>query len=367
AAFGLRGLTRASHAGTFLAVIAVDNSKTRFYSTRPLGTRGRSVVAVRAGIPGRRHHAQAGEVLAETRYARTRDGVHIAYRVVGDSSIDLVFIAGWLNPDVEAQWEHPLLARALRRLASFSRLIVFDHRGAGLSDPVSLASLPTLEQLAEDVLAVMDAAGSKQAVIFGTHQGGPIALVFAATFRTRVAGLVLVNTCARLARASDYPVGIPEELLQARLRERNDQWGVKPDTQVFNPSLIDEQSAGEAGLRRERLTASPGTAMALRRAGFSFDARSALPMISAPTVVVHRADVEEFRVGHGRYLADHIPDAAYVELPGADSGFCFGDADALLDEVEEFVTGTRSGPEPDRALATVMFTDVVGSTDQVAA
>ncbi len=218
---------------------------------------------------------------------RTPDGLHVAYQVVGDGSIDLVFIPGWLSHDLEAQWEQPLLARSLRRLASFSRLIVFDKRGVGLSDPVPLANLPTLEQLAADVLAVMDAVESKRAVIFGTHQGGPMAVVFAATYPSRVASLVLVNTFARLARARDYPVGVPEELLEARLRERNEQWGVKFDTRVFNPSLIDEESTREAGLRYERLCASPGTARALRRVGFFFDVRSVLPMISAPTLVVH--------------------------------------------------------------------------------
>jgi pimeloyl-ACP methyl ester carboxylesterase len=299
---------------------------------------------------------------AETRYVRTPDGLHIAYQVVGDGSTDLVFIPGWLSHDVEAQWDQPLLAHSLRRMAAFSRLIVFDQRGAGLSDPVPLANLPTLEELGADVLAVLDAVGSKRAVIFGTHQGGPIAIAFAATFPSRVANLVLVNTFARLARARDYPVGVPEELLEARLRERNEQWGVKLDTRGFNPSLVDEEGTREAGLRSERVCASPGTARALRRAGFFFDVRSMLPMISAPTLVVHRADVEEFRVGHGQYLAQQIPDVKYVELPGADSSFYVGDADSLLDEVEEFVTGTRACPEPDRVLTTVLFTDVAGST-----
>lgn len=303
---------------------------------------------------------------AETRYVRTPDGFHIAYQVVGDGSIDLVFIPGWLSHDVEAQWDQPRLARSLRRLASFSRLILFDKRGVGLSDPVSLESLPTLEQLAKDVVAVLDAVESKRAVIFGTHQGGPIAVVFAASFPSRVSNLVLVNTFARLARARDYPVGVPEELLEARLRERNEQWGVKFDTRVFNPSLIAEEGTREAGLRYERLCASPGTARALRRAGFFFDVRSVLSRISAPTLVIHRADVEEFRVGHGRYLADHLPDAKYVELPGADSSFFVGDADAVLDEVEEFVTGTRSAPEPDRVLTTVLFTEVASSTGRSA-
>lgn len=304
--------------------------------------------------------------MVETRYVRTPDGFHIAYQVVGDGSIDLVFIPGWLSHDVEAQWDEPLLAHSLRRLASFSRLIVFDKRGVGLSDPVPLANLPTLEQLGADVLAVMDAVESKRAVIFGTHQGGPMAVAFAATFPSRVASLVLVNTFARLARACDYPVGVPVELLEARLHERNEQWGVTLDTRAFNPSLIDEEGTREAGLRSERLCASPGTARALRRAGFFFDVRSMLPMISAPTLVVHRADVEEFRVGHGQYLAEQIPDAKYVELPGADSSFYVGDADSLLDEVEEFVTGTRSAPEPDRVLTTVLFTDVAGSTERAA-
>ncbi len=306
------------------------------------------------------------ETVRHTRYAKTPDGFHIAFQVVGDGPVDIVFIPGWLS-HVEALWDDPLLAHSLRRLASFSRLIVFDKRGVGLSDPVQLADLPSVEQWAEDVVAVMDAAASKQAVIFGTHQGGVMALVFAATFPSRTSALVLVNTFARLARAPDYPPGIPQDLLDEWMGRRDADWGVKTgDTRSFNPSLVDDERSRESALRYERLCASPGTAMAMRRMVFSLDVRAVLPVISAPTLVLHRVDASEFRVGHGRYLADHIPTAKYVELPGADSTFFVGDADALLDEVEEFVTGTRSAPDPDRVLTTVLFTDVASSTEHSA-
>lgn len=210
----------------------------------------------------------------------------------------------------------------------------------------------------------MDTAGSEQAAIFSTFNAGPVALVVAATFPERVSALVLFNSFARLSRAPDYPVGVPQRLLDERLDLRDSLWGTEADMERFNPSLAGNPRVREWLARYERLSASPGTARAMRPMLFTVDVRAALPVISAPTLVIHRAEAEEIRVGHGRYLSAHIPDAKLVELPGADSFFFAGDADALLDEVADFLTGARRVPSPDRVLATVLFTDLVGSTEQ---
>lgn len=299
-----------------------------------------------------------------TRYAVVPGGAHVAYQTAGEAPIDLVAILGWYS-HVEAVWEEPIVAHFLRRLTSFARVILFDKRGVGLSDPVPLASLPSMEEWAEDVVAVMDAAGSTRAVVLAAQNGGPLAMVFAAMHPERTAGLVLLNSFARLARADDYPAGIPQRVLDARRAERDTAWG-RPvrDAGVFNPSLAGNTRFAEWMARYERQCAGPGAARAMRELMFSVDVRSVLPVISAPTLVLHRTDTDEIRVGHGRYLADHIPGAKLVELPGSDSYVYAGDVEALLGEVEEFVTGARAAQVPDRFLATVMFTDIVGSTGQ---
>lgn len=302
--------------------------------------------------------------LPQTRYARS-GGVHIAYQVVGDGPFDLVLIPGWVS-HVEFAWEEPAVARFFRRLASFSRLILFDKRGTGMSDPVPLAQLPTLEERMDDIRAVMDAAGSERAALFGVSEGGSMAFVFGATYPQRTTALVLYGEYARLSWAPDYPIGIPRERFERLLQRTDEGWGSGAMFKYWAPD-----SAGDERLRQwwaqfERRAASPAAAMALVRMAYDIDARSVLPAVSVPTLVLHRSGDRMVPVEQGRYVAQHIRGAKYVELPGSGHTFFTGDAEALLNEVQEFLTGVRPGPEPDRVLATVLFTDIVGSSERAA-
>jgi class 3 adenylate cyclase len=301
-----------------------------------------------------------GSDVPETQYAKTGD-VHIAYQVLGDGPIDLVVIPEWFS-HLEASWDVAPLARTLRRLGSFSRLITFDKGGSGLSDPIALTELPPLEVWIEEVQAVMDAVGSEQAALLGDGGGGPMAIMFAATHPERVTALVLVNSFARIARSPDYPAGVPPELLERFPGWLKNAWGTGQTLQVAAPSAPLRGPVHDAYTRLERVSASPGTVEAIMSMVLELDVGSVLSTISVPTLVIHRAGNEYVGAEHGRYLAEQIPSARYVELPGRDHHYFFGDADGLLDEVQEFLTGVRPSGEPDRVLATVLFADVVGST-----
>jgi class 3 adenylate cyclase len=305
-----------------------------------------------------------GGDVPETRYAKTGD-VHIAYQVFGDGPIDLVLIPEWFS-HLEASWDVAPLARTLRRLGSFSRLITFDKGGSGLSDPVPLTELPPLEVWIDEVQAVMDAVGSEQAALLGDGGGGPMAIMFAATHPERVSALVLVNSFARIARSSDYPAGVPAQVLERFPGWLKNVWGTGRTLQVAAPSAPLRGPVHDAYSRLERVSASPGTVEAIMSMVLELDVRPVLSTISVPTLVIHRAGNEYVGAEHGRYLAEHIPSARYVELPGRDHHYFFGDADGLLDEVQEFLTGVRPSGEPDRVLATVLFADVVGSTGRAA-
>jgi len=251
-----------------------------------------------------------------TRYARS-GAVHIAYQVVGDGPLDLVVVPGWIS-HLELGWELPPLARFLRRLASFSRLILFDKRGTGMSDHVPVAELPTLEQRMDDVRAVLDAVGSPRAALIGLSEGGPLNLMFAATYPERTTALVLMSSFARLRWADDYPIGIPESQFD-RLVERLEQaWGQGAAVSALAPSLAGDAQFREFWARFQRLAASPGTAITLLRWAYETDARPALPAIGAPTLVIHRAGDRFVPAANARYLAERIRNARYVELPEAD-------------------------------------------------
>ncbi|HEV3407850.1 MAG TPA: adenylate/guanylate cyclase domain-containing protein [Gaiellaceae bacterium] len=296
----------------------------------------------------------------ETRYA-TRGDAHIAYQVVGDAPLDLVIVSTWFS-HLEAQWEFPAFAQYLRRLASFTRLITFDKYGIGLSDPIPSRNLPPLEDWVDDVRAVMDAAGSEAAVILGANEGSMMATLFAATHPERTTALVLENATARMAWAPDYPIGVPREFQDRLAALVEESWGRGDMMAAVNPSLAGDPVAAEAWGRFLRLSASPATAAAVIRVLFELDVRDILPTIGVPTLVVNRKDNPVITPEQGRYVAERIPGAKFVAVPGADYGLAVGDPDAIVDEVEEFLTGAKTAGDADRVLATVLFTDIVGST-----
>lgn len=305
-----------------------------------------------------------------TRYAKSGD-VNIAYQVVGEGPFDLVYVPGWVS-HLDLNWESPGLTRFLERLASFSRLILFDKRGTGLSDRVSPNELPTLEQRMDDVRAVMDAVGSEQAALFGASEGGPMCALFAATYPERVRSLVMYGSYARGLPDGDYPwattrwVTTPEDL-EGMLEMLEETWGEPNDLLGFwGPSIAEHERYKRWWSRYLRMAASPAAAVTLSRMNHEVDIRHVLPAIQAPTLLVHRARDSLVLADGSRYMAERIPDARYVELPGEDHLWFFGDQDALLDEIEQFLTGSRQAREPDRVLATVMFTDIVESTKRAA-
>jgi pimeloyl-ACP methyl ester carboxylesterase len=300
-----------------------------------------------------------------TQYARSGDA-SIAYQVAGDGPIDLVLVLGFAT-HVELQWESPPFARFFDRISSFSRLIVFDKRGTGLSDPVS--EVPTLEQRVDDVRAVMDAAGSERAALFGISEGGPMSVLFAATHPERVTALVLHGAMGRTTEAPDYPWASSAEALRESAAEFiAPYWGREPEgmVELFAPSFADDPQAIEFTGRMERSAASPAMVQQIFEMFLDIDVRAILPTIRVPTLVLHRRGDRVVNRRAGEELAAQIPGARYVELPGIDHLPWAGDSDAVLGEIEEFLTGARSAPERDRILATVMFTDIVGSTERAA-
>jgi pimeloyl-ACP methyl ester carboxylesterase len=284
--------------------------------------------------------------------------VHVAYQVFGVEGPDVVFIPGFVS-HLELTWHMPGLSRFMDRLAAFSRVITFDKRGTGLSDPVPISELPTLEQRMDDLRAVMDAAGSERAVVVGVSEGGPMAMLFAASHPDRVTGLVLIATTARFRRADDAPWGWGERFVEEMLRRTEARWGTGETIGILAPTAVADPLF-DAG-RFERSAASPGATAAIIRMSADTDARAVLSSICVRTLVVHRTEDRIVRVEAGRDLASRIAGAQLVELPGEDHAF-FSDPDPVVDQVEEFVTGTIDHREPDRVLATMLFTDIVEST-----
>jgi len=300
-----------------------------------------------------------------TRYAKSGDA-SIAYQVVGDGPIDVVLVLGFAT-HLDLQWEMPPFARFFERISSFSRLILFDKRGTGLSDPV--AEAPTLEQRIDDVRAVMDAAGSERAALLGISEGGPMSVLFAATHPERVTALVLHGAMGRTTEAPDYPWAAPADALRESAAEFiAPYWGVEAEglLELFAPSFAGDPQAREITARIERSAASPAMVQQIFEMFLDIDVRAVLPTIRVPTLVIHRRGDRVVNRRAGEELAAQIPGARYVALPGIDHLPWAGDADAVVGEVEEFLTGARSVPEPDRVLATVMFTDIVGSTERAA-
>jgi class 3 adenylate cyclase len=300
--------------------------------------------------------------IPETRYAKSGD-LHIAYLVMGDAPLDLVFVPGFIS-HLELQFEDPRRARFLERLAAFCRLILFDKRETGLSDRVG--GIPTLEERMDDVRAVMDAVDSKQAAIMGSSGGGPMSILFSATYPQRTSAPILYGAMARTAWAPDNPWGRTEEQWAARAKIVEETWGQGKSVELYAPSLAANNEFRRWLGHYERSAASPGAAMALLRMNMEIDVRHVLPAVAVPALVLHRTGDRAVKVEHGRYIAEHIPGAKYIELPGNDHLTWVGDTDAICDEIQAFLTGVRSGPEPDRVLATVLFTDIVDSTKRAA-
>jgi pimeloyl-ACP methyl ester carboxylesterase len=298
---------------------------------------------------------------SETRYARSGD-VSIAYQVVGDGPFDLVYVPGWVS-NIELMWDEPDYAAFLERLASFSRLIIFDKRGTGLSDPVPLDQLPTLEERMDDVRAVMDAVGSERAALLGHSEGGNMCVLFSATYPDRTRALVLIGCYAKRVPSEDYPWAPAVADREREIEDTERRWGSLDLYRALAPSKANDEVFERWVGRYFRQSASPKAAAALLRMNTKIDVREILPAIRVPTVLIYRTHDSDVDVDEGRYIADRIPGARFVELPGADHMMWTGDPAAILDEIEEFLTGVRRGPEPDRVLATVLFTDVVGSTE----
>jgi class 3 adenylate cyclase len=295
------------------------------------------------------------------RYAQNED-VHIAYQVVGEGERDLVLVQGFIS-HIDMEWENPGMARFLRGLASFNRLILFDKRGTGLSDRA--VGVATLEERMDDVRAVMNAAGSERAVLMGISEGAPMCLLFAATYPERTHALVLHGGMARSTEAADYPWATPAEaLVEAASNLIMPVIYTGDDIEIWAPSLADDAQAKDWLGRYRRAAVSPDGITALVTMFMDIDVRHVLPTLRVPTLVLHRHGDRVVNWRAGRWMAEQIPGARYVELPGPDHFPWVGDTAAVVEEVREFLTGVRVAPEPDRVLATVMFTDVVGSTER---
>ncbi len=301
-------------------------------------------------------------MIPETKYAKS-GSVNVAYQLIGDAPLDLVLVPGWVS-NLECFWEEPSLERFLRRLASFSRLILFDKRGTGLSDRVTES--PTLEERMDDVRAVMDAVGSERAALLGYSEGGPMCVLFAATYPERTESIVMIGSYARRFRAPNYPWGPTPEEHQAFYEILQREWGRPVGLEARAPSVAQDERFRQWWARLLRMSASPSTAESLTRMNAQIDIRHVLPTIRVPTLILHRTGDRVLDAGGSRYMGERIPGAKYVELPGVDHLPWVGNSDAILDEVEDFLTGVRRGPEPDRVLSTVMFTDIVGSTERAA-
>jgi class 3 adenylate cyclase len=300
----------------------------------------------------------------ETKYARV-GGDRLAYQVLGQGPPDLVFTMGAFS-HVDIVWEDPQMALFLRRLASFSRLLRFDRRGTGASDPLPRDPLPPSEAYAEELVAVMDAVGSQQAALLATGpQAGPMALFFAGTKPERTAALILADATARYLAADDYPIGFSPEAAEAMIARSQELWGTEAYTEIYAPRRTDDERFRRWSARLERAIASPRVVRAHLRALLEVDVRPILPLIHVPTLVLAHRDFQQLPVDHGRYLAEHIPGARLVELPG-DLPLWWDQPDLVLDLVEEFLIGARRSVEPTRVLATVLFTDIVGSTQRAA-
>jgi class 3 adenylate cyclase len=300
-----------------------------------------------------------------TRYVKS-DDVYIAYQVFGEGSLDLLVVPGFVS-NVEAIWQRPESATFLRRLASFCRVILFDKRGTGMSDRSS--QIFTLEQRMHDVRAILDEIGCERAALFGASEGGPMSLLYAATYPERTSALILYGSYAKRIRTSDYPIGWTDEQWESFIDNLERNWGTPQGVSLsmWAPSIARDQRAAERMTSYLRAAASPGAVVAIMKMNREIDVRHVLPAIRTPTLILHRTAERVSEIAHARYMAQHIPGAKLVELPGEDHVPWVGDQAALIDQIQQFLTGTRHTHDPERVLATVLFADIVGSTERAAA
>jgi len=297
-----------------------------------------------------------------TRYALSGDA-HIAYQVFGEGDLDLVFVPGFVS-NIEHYWEMPQVPDLLERLGSFARVVIFDKRGTGLSDPVS--GPPPLEQRMDDMQAVMDAAGVERAALYGISEGGPASVLFAATYPERASALVLYGSTPRFRTDTDISWGATDEQIELMLSQTERTWGDGALLGIFAPTLAEDRDMQRAWGRFQRASASPAMARAVIASLFEIDVRDILPTIRIPTLILHRTGDLVAPIEGARLMAEQIPDARLVEFEGDDHVPFTGDFEPAMDEMEEFLTGTRQARPLDRVLATVMFTDIVDSTRRAA-
>jgi pimeloyl-ACP methyl ester carboxylesterase len=296
----------------------------------------------------------------ETRYAKSGD-LNIAYQVVGDGPFDLVFVPGFVS-NVELLWELPGCARYLNRLASFSRLIMFDKRGTGMSDRVARGELPTLEDRMDDLKAVLAAVGSERAALLSHSEGGSMSILYAATYPARTIALVTVGVFACRIWSEAYPWAPTPEERAAAVAAIETDWGKPASFLAMAPSIANDPSMQQRMTAYFRQSASPGDAAQLLRINTSIDVRQVLPSIQVPTLMLHRSGDRDVNVDEGRWIARQIPGARFIELSGDDHLPFLGDTDAVLDPIQEFLTGTKGPDDSNRVLATVLLTDIVSST-----
>ena len=300
----------------------------------------------------------------ETRYVDS-DGVGIAYQMVGGGPLDIVMVPGFAS-HLEHAWEHPKLAHYYHRLSSFARLTLLDKRGTGLSDRVSPNELPGIEQRKDDLKAVMDAARVERASLVAHSDGGPLAMLFAATYPQRVDHLVLINTYARRVSSFDHEPALSPEAYAGFARELAENWGQPIAAELLAPDSARDPEFTTWWAAALRQSMSPSAARAMVAMNAAIDVRAALPAIHVPTLVIHRTGDGATPVSGGRFIAESIPDARFLEVPGNDHFPWLGDAETILTAIEEFVTGERSGAMPNQVLATMLFTDIVSSTQRAA-
>jgi pimeloyl-ACP methyl ester carboxylesterase len=297
----------------------------------------------------------------EIRYARTADGVHIAYQEVGDGPPDVVYANSFVS-HIEVSWEYPRAARFYERMASFCRLVLFDRRGTGLSDPIVESF--TMEDRIADIAAVLDAIGLERAVLLGSSEGAAACAYFTALHPDRVSALILFSSFLTGLTDDDYPWGLSQDFIDLFDDAKESMWTLEEAVTAMNPSIADDAEACAWYTRYFRLSASPSLARMLMRHNLTVDIRPVLPTIDVPTLVLHRSDEAILNIEWGRYAARMIPGARLVELPGTDHFLWEQDSEAIVEEIEEFLTGVRRGRATERSLKTLLFTDIVGSTDR---